>query len=114
MAAVGGVYDFSLAEGNTAAQDGEALVVVYTLPALGVSTVGILDGWASVLGDSATMNFAAPLDPNEPDFVADMRLGIDFSCCPPEVRHDGERNVDHRERGEQRRQYRATFAATAA
>ena len=77
----GGVYNFTVSEGNTAAQDGEALVVVYSLPSLGVSTVGILDGWASVLGDTTTMNFSAPLDPSASGFVADMRLGINFSCC---------------------------------
>jgi hypothetical protein len=81
----GGTYNFSITEGNTAdpsgAQDGEALVVVYSLPSLPTATVAILDGWASVLGDSATLNFSAPLHPGDPGFFADMRLGIGFSCC---------------------------------
>jgi hypothetical protein len=56
-------------------------VVIYSDPTTGVSTIGILDGWASVLGDTTTMNFSAPLDPSASGFVADMRLGINFSCC---------------------------------
>jgi hypothetical protein len=79
----GGVYNFAVTEGS-ANQDGEALVVVYNLPSLGVSTVGILDGWASVTGDVATLTFGTPLDPTAPGFFADMRLGIGFSCCGQE------------------------------
>lgn len=77
----GGVYNFTVAEGNTTAQDGEALVVVYSLPSLPTRTVGILDGWASVTGDTTTINFGSPLDPSAVGFVADMRLGINYSCC---------------------------------
>ena len=76
----GGVYDFSITEGS-ANQDGEALVVVYSLPSLPVSTVGLVDGWASVDGDVTSITFATPLDPTLPGFFADMRLGIGFSCC---------------------------------
>ena len=76
----GGVYDFAITEGS-ANQDGEALVVVYSLASLPVSTVGIVDGWASVDGDVTTINFATPLDPTLAGFFADMRLGIGFSCC---------------------------------
>ena len=78
----GGVYDFTVAEGSTGSQDGEALVVIYTLASLPTATVGILDGWASVDGDTATMTFSSPLDPTASGFVADMRLGINFSCGP--------------------------------
>jgi PEP-CTERM motif len=77
----GGTYNFTVAEGNTGNTDGTALVVVYQLASLAESTVAILDGFASVTGDTATFNFATPLNPLAPGFVADMRLGIGFSCC---------------------------------
>jgi hypothetical protein len=76
----GGIYDFNITE-DSDTQDGEALVVVYSHPSLGVSTVGILDGFASSTGDTTTLSFAAPLDPLAPGFVAEMALGIGFSCC---------------------------------
>lgn len=76
----GGVYNFSITE-TSSSQDGEALVVVYSNPALGISTVGILDGFASVIGDTTSINFVAPLDPTAPGFFAEMALGIGFSCC---------------------------------
>jgi hypothetical protein len=76
----GGTYNFSITEtgGN---QDGEALVVVYSLASLPESTVGILDGFSISSGDSFAINFTDPLDPTDPDFFAEMRLGIGFSCC---------------------------------
>jgi hypothetical protein len=76
----GGVYNFAVTE-TSAAQDGEALVVVYSLPSLPVATVGILDGFASVTGDSATISFADPLNPAAPGFFAEMIIGDNFSCC---------------------------------
>jgi hypothetical protein len=76
----GGIYDFALVEAD-GSQDGEALVVVYSHPALGISSVGILDGFASSAGDAVAVNFAAPLDPTAPGFHAEMALGIGFSCC---------------------------------
>lgn len=78
----GGVYDFSIAEttlGNLT--DGEALVVIYENAALPEATVGILDGFASVTGDTASINFTDPLNPTDPGFFAEMILGIGFSCC---------------------------------
>ncbi len=78
----GGVYNFNINEGsNNGSIDGEALVVIYDNPALGISTIGILDGFASVLGDSTTISFATPLNPADPAFFAEMYLGINFSCC---------------------------------
>ena len=76
----GGVYNFAITE-TSVNQDGEALVVVYSLPSLPVSTVGILDGFSAAGGDNTAINFADPLDPTLPGFFADMRLGIGFSCC---------------------------------
>lgn len=77
----GGQYDFNITEGNTGTTDGTALAVVYSLPSLATNTVALLDGFASVTGDSTTLNFADPLDPTAPGFQAEMRLGIGFSCC---------------------------------
>ncbi|WP_213994765.1 PEP-CTERM sorting domain-containing protein [Arsukibacterium sp.] len=76
----GGVYDFDITE-TSSSQDGSALVLVYSDPTLGISTVGILDGYARVDGDTTSLNFADPLDPTAPGFFAHMMLGIGFSCC---------------------------------
>jgi hypothetical protein len=76
----GGVYNFNITE-TSGTQDGSALVVVYQLNSLAVSTVGILDGFSATGGDSTAINFAQPLDKTAPGFFAEMRLGIGFSCC---------------------------------
>jgi hypothetical protein len=76
----GGVYNFSITETN-GSQDGEALVVVYQLASLPITTVGILDGFSAQTGDNASINFATPLDPTAPGFFAEMRIGDGFSCC---------------------------------
>lgn len=77
----GGTYNFSYSEGVGSTNiDGSALVVVYSHPGLQTSTVGILQGFASVTGDVATMSFAQALDPTAPGFNAEMFLGIGFSC----------------------------------
>ena len=81
----GGIYDFTIAEFGTVQGgdnvDGEALVVVYTNPALPVATVGILDGFSAVGGDATAINFADPLHPADAGFFAEMILGDNFSCC---------------------------------
>lgn len=79
----GGIYNFAVTKsGNSSVgTDGLALVVAYSNPALPVATVGILDGNASVLGEVTTINFLNPLNPLDPNFFAEMRLGIGFSCC---------------------------------
>jgi PEP-CTERM motif len=74
----GGTYSFRISE-TDASQDGEGLVVVYSLPTLPTGTVGILDGFASVTGDTTSIAFANALDPTAPGFFAEMRLGIGFS-----------------------------------
>ena len=76
----GGAYDFSITE-TAAEQDGSALVVVYQLPSLPISTVAILDGFSASAGDTTKLNFASPLNPAAAGFFAEMRLGIGFSCC---------------------------------
>ena len=77
----GGQYDFKIQEGNTGTTDGTALAVIYSLASLGTTTVALLDGFASVTGDATALNFVDPLDPTAPGFQAEMRLGINFSCC---------------------------------
>jgi hypothetical protein len=79
----GGVYNFAISETATG-QDGEALVVVYSNAALPTATFGILDGFASVTGDTTSINFADPLNPTAAGFFAEMFLGINFSCCSQE------------------------------
>jgi hypothetical protein len=79
-AGAGGIYDFTITETDSARQDGEALIVVYSLPSLPISTVGILNGFAETDGDTATINFVDPLDPTDPTFFAEMALGIGFSA----------------------------------
>ena len=76
----GGTYTFTITETDRA-QDGSALVVVYQLPSLPVSTVAILDGFSASTGDTTVLNFASPLNPAAPGFFAEMRLGIGYSCC---------------------------------
>ncbi len=75
---MGGLYNFTVTE-TSSSQDGYALVVVYSLDSLPVSTIGILDGWASTNGDNTAVNFGAPIDPTAVGFFAEMRLGIGFS-----------------------------------
>lgn len=79
----GGIYNFTVAESGLPyySIDGEALVVVYSNPALPSASVGLLDGFASVTGDTTSINFGDPLDPTDPGFFAEMSLGISFSCC---------------------------------
>jgi len=74
----GGLYNFSITE-TSSNQDGEALVVVYSLPSLPTSTVALVDGFARVSGESTTVAFGTPLDPTDPAFFLEMRLGIGFS-----------------------------------
>lgn len=76
----GGVYNFTVTE-TSSSQDGEGLVVVYSLPSLPISTVGILDGFSAVGGDTSAINFANPLDPTAAGFFAEMIIGDGFSCC---------------------------------
>jgi len=75
---LGGTYNFNITETNSA-QDGSALVVLYSLPTLGISTVAILDGFSATTGDQTSINFSEPLNTAAPGFQAEMRLGIGFS-----------------------------------
>ena len=74
------VFNFNLTE-TSGAQNGTGLVVVFSNPTLGVASVGILDGGQALAGDTTSINFVTPLDPTDPGFFAEMRLGIGHSCC---------------------------------
>ena len=74
----GGVYSFSITE-TASGQDGEALVVVYSLAPLPTTTIGILDGFSAHGGDSTSITFAQPLDPTVAGFGATMAIGDGFS-----------------------------------
>jgi hypothetical protein len=76
----GGAYIFNITE-TSHSQDGSALVVVYSNAALPTATVGILDGFSAQAGDQTAINFATPLNPSDPGFFAEMRIGDGFSCC---------------------------------
>lgn len=76
----GGIYNFTITESEDTT-DGEALVVVYSLSSLPTATITVLDGGASLAGDTTTINFADPLNPSDPGFFAEMRIGNSFSCC---------------------------------
>lgn len=76
----GGTYDFAVTEGNSGVTDGTALVVVYKDAALAEQTVALFDGYSAVGGDALSMTFEKPLEPAPSGFVADLRLGINFSA----------------------------------
>lgn len=76
----GGQVDFTYSEGAGAGDiDGSGLVVVYENPALPEATVSILDGFSDSNGDQFVASFADPIDTTDPDFFAEMALGIGFS-----------------------------------
>jgi hypothetical protein len=78
----GGVFGFDYSEtGNNFNIDGSGLVVVYENPALSEQTVAILNGAQGSDGDSFFVGLANPIDLSDPDQVAEMVLGINFSCC---------------------------------
>lgn len=77
VGAGGGITDFAV-NSDPAFMDGVALVVIYSNPSLPQSTIAILDGAQVTTGDTATFNFAQPLDTTIPGFAAQMSLGIGF------------------------------------
>ena len=78
----GGTYDFQIDEGAQGGSiNGSALVVVYENPALPKATVGVLNGFYAVGGDSASIIFSQALDPTASGFFAEMVIGSSHSCC---------------------------------
>ncbi len=77
-AATSMTLSFNITE-TSGLQDGEALVIVYSNAALPTQTAAILDGFSRSTGDTSSVNFADPLHPTAPGFVADFRIGDGFS-----------------------------------
>lgn len=77
----GGIVDFGYSEGSQSSSiDGSALVVVYENPALPEATVAILDGFSNTTGDQFIATFASPINAADPNFFAELALGIGFSA----------------------------------
>ncbi|MFV1965393.1 MAG: hypothetical protein ACC628_08215, partial [Pirellulaceae bacterium] len=59
--------------------EGSGLTVIYSLPGLGTRTVVVLDGGLTGANPvSTSLTFKDPVNPNAPNFVAQMALGISF------------------------------------
>jgi hypothetical protein len=77
----GGVFNFDYSEtGNHFNIDGSGLVVIYENPALSEQTVAILNGAQSSDGDTFNVSLNNQIDLSDPDQVAEMVLGINFSA----------------------------------
>lgn len=76
-------YSWTVEEGNKNNRiDGEALVIVYSNPALPEGSVALLDGGQNTGGETTVVNLGAPLgDPSAPGFAAQMSIASSFSCC---------------------------------
>jgi hypothetical protein len=74
----GGITNFAV-NTDPFGLDGVGLVVIYANTTSPFTTVAVLDGSASQTGDSATFNFANPLDKTVPGFAATMSVGSGFS-----------------------------------
>lgn len=79
--AAGPSCSLSISEGDTAETDGEEIVLVYKSATGPDNSVAILDGFASVTGDTATVNLATPATATT---TAEMMIGDSFSCCNQE------------------------------
>jgi hypothetical protein len=78
----GTAVPLTVSEGSlSATTDGEELVTVYKLPTGADTTVAILDGFADVLGDTATLTLSTPWVAGN---SAEMMIGDSFSCCGQE------------------------------
>jgi hypothetical protein len=87
LTSVGGpLFNFSVSEGTLNNRiDGEALVVMYSNPALPLGSVAVLDGGQNTGGETSVVSFAGPIgDPNGPGFLAQMSIADSFSCCGQE------------------------------
>lgn len=62
--------------------DGEVLAIVYSHASRPLGSVALLNGGQNTGGETSFVNFASPLpDPTLSGFVAELGLGISFSCC---------------------------------
>lgn len=78
VASGGGITDFAV-NTDPASLDGVSLVVIYSNPALPMTTIAVLDGGALQAGDVTTFTFGSPLDKTIPGFAAILSLGSGFS-----------------------------------
>jgi hypothetical protein len=74
----GGITNFAI-NNDPATLDGVALVVIFSNPTLPQITIAVLDGGSQQTGDTATFNFASPINPAAPGFAATLALGSGFS-----------------------------------
>lgn len=74
----GGITNFSV-NTDPPSLDGVALVVIFSNPALPITTIALVDGGALQTGDTTTFNFSAPLDKTIAGFSAIMSVGSGFS-----------------------------------
>lgn len=79
-----GVEDYSWAVGEGTLNsriDGNLLAIVYSDDSLVNGSVALLDGGQDTAGETTNVAFASPIDTSNPDFAAELGLGISFSCC---------------------------------
>jgi hypothetical protein len=74
----GGITSFGVDSSPSSIQ-GVALVVIYSNPSSPLESIAVLDGAASSAGDTATLNFAAPLNTATPGFSSTMAIGDGYS-----------------------------------
>ena len=79
----GGITSFGVDSnpdpGRYQGYQGAALVVIYSNPSSPLESIAVLDGAASSAGDTATLNFASPLNTATPGFSSTMAIGDGFS-----------------------------------
>jgi hypothetical protein len=75
-----GTFNFSLRE--TGYLDGEILAVLYSNPTKPLSTAFLFDGELSTTGDTFNIFLTTPVNKADPNFTADMSLGISYSYQP--------------------------------
>jgi hypothetical protein len=82
-AASPGRTSFTFTEVNAGGIDGEILVVVFDNPLQTAdTTISLLFGAQSILGDTFSITLGQPIDPNASGALADMGLGISFGFQP--------------------------------
>jgi len=78
----GGIFNFTVDETSTASPDnveGTSLTVIFSNPALPVRSIAVLDGGLTgPTAQTTTLSLVDPIDKSNPDFVAQMALGIQF------------------------------------
>lgn len=78
-----GSFSWAVSEGTLNNYiDGSVLAIVYSHASLPEGSVALLNGGQNTGGETTVVSLASPLgDPNAAGFVAQLGLGISFSCC---------------------------------